>query len=286
MKKTKRRVKMNLKSKVKSYSFWISLISAILIVVRIVGEHFNWFINEGFIMDVVTAVCGVLVLLGILSAPANSDSGSLKEQSKEIQQQNNKLNSKIEEDIMAEKLTIQEQIEVLKNGLDKKIDTPLNAQKEQSQADENAVVEQDGDNQIENQTGQQIMQNSLVQINDTGIEMAPLQNDMDILLNCEQKQLNQSESLGNNGLDCDEAGCENVLILGVQEDDIKTSQDDSQITDETSTNEGGANIATQPQNKQNEQELSQNQEMVLDEVLSNLDKSQLKALLMDILMRL
>ena len=64
---------MNLKQKAKTYSFWISIISAVLIVVRILGEHFGWAINESLIMDIVTGVCGILVLLGILSSPAKKD---------------------------------------------------------------------------------------------------------------------------------------------------------------------------------------------------------------------
>ena len=63
----------NLKSKMKTYSFWISLVSAVLIIVRILGEYFGWFINEKLVMDIVTGICGVLVLLGILSSPTKGE---------------------------------------------------------------------------------------------------------------------------------------------------------------------------------------------------------------------
>lgn len=115
---------MNLKQKVKTYSFWISLVSAILIAIRLVGQHFGWFVNENLIMDIVTSVCGILVLLGILSAPTNSqadqtEATDLKEQSKQIQDEQKQINLKIKEDIMAEQLTIQEQIEMLKKQTEK-----------------------------------------------------------------------------------------------------------------------------------------------------------------------
>ena len=116
---------MNLKQKVKTYSFWISLISAILIVVRIVGEHFGWFINESFIMDIVTGICGILVLLGILSSPTNKEESmeetinNLKEQSEQIQNQQKELNQTIKEDVQEKQLSIAEQIALLKQNAEK-----------------------------------------------------------------------------------------------------------------------------------------------------------------------
>ena len=113
---------MNLKQKVKTYSFWISIISAVLIVVRIIGEYFGWFINEGLIMDIVTGICGILVLLGILSSPTNKDENmeetikNLKEQSTQIQTQQKELTQTIKTDIMQKQLSIEEQIALLKQN--------------------------------------------------------------------------------------------------------------------------------------------------------------------------
>lgn len=116
---------MNLKQKAKTYSFWISIISAVLIVVRILGEHFGWAINESLIMDIVTGVCGILVLLGILSSPAKKDESmeetikNLTEQSKQIQSQQQQLNQTIKTDIAQKQLSIEEQIALLKQNAQK-----------------------------------------------------------------------------------------------------------------------------------------------------------------------
>ena len=115
---------MTLKDKVKTYSFWISLVSAVLIIVRVVGEHFGWFINESFIMDIVTGVCGVLVLLGILSSPTQNTTSETKNmentitdlQSKtdEIVEEQAIMQDQIKQDIETKQLSIAEQIELLK----------------------------------------------------------------------------------------------------------------------------------------------------------------------------
>ena len=119
---------MNLKQKVKTYSFWISLISAILIVVRIIGEQCNWFINESFVMDIATGVCGVLVLLGILSAPTTTTKSEstgetpminttqqLQSQNTDIIKEQENLNTQIKQDLSQSANSIEEQIEILKN---------------------------------------------------------------------------------------------------------------------------------------------------------------------------
>jgi len=60
---------MTLKEKAKTYNFWISLASAIVLIVRIIGDKFDIFIDTSLIMDVTTGLCSIFVILGILSAP-------------------------------------------------------------------------------------------------------------------------------------------------------------------------------------------------------------------------
>ncbi len=60
----------NLVARMKTYNFWISLVSAIILVLRIVGDKFNFFVDATLIMDITTGLCGIFVVLGIISAPA------------------------------------------------------------------------------------------------------------------------------------------------------------------------------------------------------------------------
>jgi len=65
---------MTLKDKAKTYNFWISLVSAAVLIARIIGNKFNVFIDTTLIMDITTGLCSIFVILGILSAPKSQSS--------------------------------------------------------------------------------------------------------------------------------------------------------------------------------------------------------------------
>ncbi|MGD9901009.1 MAG: phage holin [Spirochaetales bacterium] len=62
---------MNLKQKVKNYGFWISLAAALILVLQTIGEALGFKIDNELIMGIVTSVCGVFVVLGIISDPTS-----------------------------------------------------------------------------------------------------------------------------------------------------------------------------------------------------------------------
>ena len=61
-----------LKNRLKSYSFWVSLASAILLLVQAIGKPLGLVINEEIYMSIVNSVLGVFVVLGIISHPAQN----------------------------------------------------------------------------------------------------------------------------------------------------------------------------------------------------------------------
>ncbi len=68
-----------MKEKFRNYGLWISLISAVLMILQSLGLKFDLpYINE-----VITSILGVLVALGIISNPSDgtgySDKGSVVE---------------------------------------------------------------------------------------------------------------------------------------------------------------------------------------------------------------
>ena len=110
---------MTLKEKTKTCSFWISLVSCLMIIIKTVVEQFDINISQNIYNGVITAICALLVLFGIFCSPNKSKEqtlAELQEQSQElIQEQQNNINS-IKEEIDSnmeelEKMTIQEQIE-------------------------------------------------------------------------------------------------------------------------------------------------------------------------------
>ena len=90
---------MNLKSLVKSYSFWTALAGALVILVNALGNIFGFKIEEKLIRDIVMAVAGVLVAFGIVTLPASTkekttnSSEQTNEESVETQQEISDENS-------------------------------------------------------------------------------------------------------------------------------------------------------------------------------------------------
>ena len=61
-------------AKLKSYNFWIRMVSVLLLFVRIVGNEFGFEIDSVLLMDIATAFAGVLVVLGVIQAPVSGSS--------------------------------------------------------------------------------------------------------------------------------------------------------------------------------------------------------------------
>lgn len=74
---------MRLRDKIKSYSFWVSLASAIILILKILGTRFGFSIDESMISDLFTALCSILVLLGIIVVPSSPQTSTPKQNSKE-----------------------------------------------------------------------------------------------------------------------------------------------------------------------------------------------------------
>ena len=75
-------------SKLKTYDFWVKLSAAVLLLLRIIGSQFGFQIDSILFMDIVTAVAGVLVVLGIIQAPSSLT---------KINKNNKKMEDNIEE---------------------------------------------------------------------------------------------------------------------------------------------------------------------------------------------
>lgn len=60
---------MTFKEKLKSYNFWISLVSALILILNILGDKFNFTVDPNLVIDLSTALCSIFVILGIISIP-------------------------------------------------------------------------------------------------------------------------------------------------------------------------------------------------------------------------
>lgn len=56
-------------SKIKSYNFWIKLVSAIILIARIILSKFGYELDSALVLDIATLVAGLLVVMGIINEP-------------------------------------------------------------------------------------------------------------------------------------------------------------------------------------------------------------------------
>lgn len=64
---------MNIKEKLKTYNFWVSLGSAVFLILQIAGQKFGFYVDEGLFHDLFTSLCSILVILGIITAPSTKN---------------------------------------------------------------------------------------------------------------------------------------------------------------------------------------------------------------------
>ena len=64
----------------KSYGFWTALAGAVTMLVGALGECFGFTVHDEIVTNVIMAIAGVLVVLGVVSIPKNSSKEENKEE--------------------------------------------------------------------------------------------------------------------------------------------------------------------------------------------------------------
>ena len=109
---------MNWKNRFTNYNFWISIVSAVLLIL----QAFEFQFDIMYINEIATAVLGLLVVIGIINDPTKTsvkveNNASKKENKKEV---------KFEEPIQEEALKVEEMIETEKVISEEKIENAIN----------------------------------------------------------------------------------------------------------------------------------------------------------------
>lgn len=68
-----------MKMKIKTTGFWLSLSGAILILVQTIGNIVGFAINAQYFNEIVTSICGVLVVVGVLIPTKKSKEDDVEE---------------------------------------------------------------------------------------------------------------------------------------------------------------------------------------------------------------
>ena len=77
---------MKFKELIKSYSFWTTLAGAVVVLVQVLGRIFNFNIPNDLVNDLIMAIAGILVALGIVNMPKKSETDNTISDNKEIQE--------------------------------------------------------------------------------------------------------------------------------------------------------------------------------------------------------
>lgn len=62
-----------MKNRFKTYAFWVALSSAVVILVQSFGKLFGFEIESSTIENVIMSICGVLVVLGIVTGSGENN---------------------------------------------------------------------------------------------------------------------------------------------------------------------------------------------------------------------
>ena len=81
----------NFFKKFRSYSFWVSLSSAVIILLNAFGKVFGFSIQNQVVEDCIMAIAGILVVLGIVTM--NKSDKTKDEQNEENSDENDDENS-------------------------------------------------------------------------------------------------------------------------------------------------------------------------------------------------
>ena len=101
--------KMNWKNRLSNYNFWLSMFSAVLLILQALKIEFD----VAYVNEIFTAVLGLLVVVGIIIDPTKSVKSEVKTEQKAEEKSTEKANK--QEEIVkeqAEQLPIEEKSEV------------------------------------------------------------------------------------------------------------------------------------------------------------------------------
>ena len=191
---------MTIKDKLKSYNFWITLVSAIILLLQVFGEKFNFKIDSNFIIDVTTALCSVFVVLGIISVPKSKTTKT---------------------DIRFVEPNYQELSEQISKELSQRIDLVFSAIKQQ-EPNSNEEIVSDLKNVENSEIEIETTNNNCEQKSETNSE-SEIETTNN---NCEQKSETDSESEMISENECQTEGTENAntslnVSISNLDDDIK-----------------------------------------------------------------
>lgn len=110
---------MNWKNRLTNYNFWISMFSAVLLILQALKIEFD----VAYVNEIFTAVLGLLVVVGIIIDPTKTATKSTQTEKETVETQSKK---EIVENITETALPIEEENEINNNNNENDIQTIMN----------------------------------------------------------------------------------------------------------------------------------------------------------------
>ena len=89
-----------MKNKIKSYGFWTALAGAVVVLVNALGQMFGFSVDNEIITNVIMAIAGVLVVLGVVTMP-KGDSNQQEGKSEETDAESKETDAESESETLS-----------------------------------------------------------------------------------------------------------------------------------------------------------------------------------------
>ena len=89
-----------MKNKIKSYGFWTALAGAVVVLVNALGQMFGFSVDNEIITNVIMAIAGVLVVLGVVTIPKGEDSNQQEGKSEETDAESKETDAESESETL------------------------------------------------------------------------------------------------------------------------------------------------------------------------------------------
>lgn len=88
-----------MKNKIKSYGFWTALAGAVVVLVNALGQMFGFSVDNEIITNVIMAIAGLLVVLGVVTMP-KGDSNQQEGESEETDAESKEIDAESESETL------------------------------------------------------------------------------------------------------------------------------------------------------------------------------------------
>ena len=221
-------------SKFKSYNFWVKMVSAVVLILRIVLNKFGYELDSAFVLDIATLVAGVLVILGIINEPTgvtvsfneNMEGNGVEENSSEVLKEKVKEKLSEVESIFtsfgaSDKSAIKKRLDDIDNFIVGILDGEDNSLKNLDALMNGVGVDNVNDDKVNNRCGgeqtEEVVQRELANATEEGLE-TPNLNEVD-KTSCEaEKQVDALEGKAEEVESNDQSETASVVTTDINSD--------------------------------------------------------------------